>query len=152
MASSTSQTNHGYVIILLKISENINGLAGSLFCHYGETDDAFLIGGVVEPNETLNASAIRHSSRLVDFRLEPSHRLYLARVINGLAYHESVKISIYVMNVLYKDLRWRTRQHTHRMTTIIVDHLNDIETSYEGQLGPLPTVEIPTNLTIQTAH
>ena len=50
MASSTSQSYHVYVIIRLKISENINGLAGSLFYHYSESDDAFLIGGVVEPS------------------------------------------------------------------------------------------------------
>jgi hypothetical protein len=42
------------------MSERINGLAGSLFCHYGETDDVFLIGGLVESDETLMASAIRH--------------------------------------------------------------------------------------------
>jgi hypothetical protein len=55
-----SESNHVYVIIRLKMSESINGLAGSLFCHYGETDDVFLIGGLVEPDETLIASAIRH--------------------------------------------------------------------------------------------
>ena len=73
-----------YAIIQLKMSKNINGLACNFFCHYGETDDAFLIGGVVEPNETLTASAIRHCRRLVDFRLKPSHNLYLAKVINCL--------------------------------------------------------------------
>jgi hypothetical protein len=51
------------------MSENMNGIVGSLFCHYGETDDAFLIGGLVEPEETLMASAICHCRRLVDFRL-----------------------------------------------------------------------------------
>ena len=99
MASSTSQSNHVYVIIRLKMSDNVNGLACSLFCHYGETDDAFLIGGLVEPNETLMTSAIRHYRRLVDFRLKTSHRLCLAKVMNGLAYHESVKISVYVVDV-----------------------------------------------------
>ena len=47
ITSSTSQSNHVYVIIRLKMSENINGLAVSMFCHYGETDDVFLIGGLV---------------------------------------------------------------------------------------------------------
>ena len=28
------------------MSESINGIASSLICHYGETDDAFLIGGL----------------------------------------------------------------------------------------------------------
>ena len=76
-----------YVIIRLQMSENINGLSGSLFCYYGETDDAFLIGGMVEPNETLMASAIRHCRRLVDFLLKPKHCLYLAKVSNGLVNH-----------------------------------------------------------------
>ena len=78
----------------------MNGFAGSLFCHYGETDDAFLIGGLVEPAETLMASAIRHCRRLVDFHLKPNHRLYLAKVINGLVNHEPVEIYIYVVDVL----------------------------------------------------
>ena len=91
MNSSTSHSNHVYVIIRLKMSENIYGLASSMFCHYGETDDVFLIGGLVEPNETLMASGIRHCRRLVDFRLKPSHRLYLAKVINGLVDHEPFK-------------------------------------------------------------
>ena len=38
----------------------MNGLSGSLLCHYGETDDDFLIGGAVEPNDTLMGVAIRH--------------------------------------------------------------------------------------------
>ena len=83
----------------------MNGLVGSFFRHYGDTDDAFLIGGAVPPNETLVSCAIRHCSRRVDFRLKPNHRLYLAKVINGLVDHEPGKISIYVVDVLYKDLR-----------------------------------------------
>ena len=105
------------------MSKNINGLAGSIFCHYGKTDDVFLIGGLVEPNETLKASAIRHRRRMVDFRLKPSRRLYLAKVINGLADHEPpVKLSIYVVDVLYKDLCWRARHHTPRMATLTIEN------------------------------
>jgi len=58
MTSSTSQPTYVYVIVRLKMSESINGIDGSLFCHYGEIDDAFLIGGLVEPDETLTASFI----------------------------------------------------------------------------------------------
>ena len=78
MTSSTSKSNYGYVIIRLEMSESINGIAGSLFCHYGETDDAFLIGGLVEPVETLTTSVIRHCRRLVDFYPKPNQRFYLA--------------------------------------------------------------------------
>ncbi len=38
------------------------------------------------------------------------------------------------------------------MSIQVVDHLNQIEQSYEGQPGPLPPVVIPTNLTIDTAY
>jgi hypothetical protein len=130
------------------MSESINGIVGSLFCHYGETDDAFLNGGLIDPNETLMAGAIRHCRRLVDFRLRPNHRLYLAKVINGFVNNEPVKISIYVVDIIYKDLCWRARQHTPRMATLTIDHLNDIEASYEGHPGPLPPVEILVNLTM----
>ena len=132
MTSSTSQSNHVYVIIRLTMSENINGLAGNMLCHYNETDDVFLIGGLVEPNETLIASDIRHCRRLVDFCLKPSHRLYLAKVIKGLVDPEPIKIYIYVVDVLYKDLRWRARHHTPIMATLIVNNFEDIVASYEG--------------------
>jgi len=62
MASSTPKSNHVYVIIRKKMAEKVNGLAGILFCHYGETDDVFMIGGLVEPNDTpLQASSWRLS-------------------------------------------------------------------------------------------
>ena len=86
------------------MSETINGIAGSLFCHYGEMDDAFLIGGLVGHDETLTAGVIRHCKRLVGFSPGPNQRFYLAKVINGLVNHEPVKISIFVMDVLYKNL------------------------------------------------
>jgi hypothetical protein len=105
MASSMTQSNHVYILIRLKITENTSGLSGCLFCHYGETDDVFLIGGAVEPNETLMAVAIRHCRRLVNFRLKPNQRLYLTKVVNGFIDHEPVKISIFVIDILFNHLR-----------------------------------------------
>ena len=37
MAFSMSRSIHVYVIIRLKMSDNVDGLASNLFCHYGET-------------------------------------------------------------------------------------------------------------------
>ena len=53
------------------MSETINGIAGRLFCHYGETDDAFLIGGLVGHGETLTAGVTRHGKGLVGFSPGP---------------------------------------------------------------------------------
>ena len=38
------------------------------------------------------------------------------------------------------------------MSDPIVDHLNDIKVSYEGQPGPLPPMVIPTSFKIETAY
>ena len=111
IASPTPQPNHVHVIIRHKMTENVHGLACRLFCHYGETDDAYLIGGLGKPNETLIIIVIRHCMHLVDFCLKSNHRLYLAKAIHGLVDHEPVKISIYAMDVFYKDLRWRAMHH-----------------------------------------
>ena len=86
MASSTSQSQYVHVIIRLKMSESINGIAGSLFCHYGETDDAFLIGGLIDQDETLTAGVVRHCKRLVGFNPGLGQRFYLAKAINGLGF------------------------------------------------------------------
>jgi len=152
MDSLTPHSNHIYVIKRLMMSESVIGLSGSLFCPYGETDDVFLIGELVEPNETSIASAIRHCRRLVDYRLKPNHRPYSKNLIHGLVDHEPVKTYVYVIDLIYKDLRWRARNHTPRMTMQIVDHLNGIEASFVGQPGPLPPIEVPTNLIIQTTY
>jgi hypothetical protein len=134
------------------MSESINGIVGSLFYHYGETDDAFLIRGLMKPDETLTASVISYCKRLVGFSPGPNQRFYFDKVIKGLIIHGPVKMSIYVMDVIYKELHWRARHHTPRMATLTFDHLNEIEASYEGQLGPLPPLEIPTSMTIQTPY
>ena len=37
-----------YVMIRLKMPDTINGVVlGTLLCHYGETNDALLVGGLV---------------------------------------------------------------------------------------------------------
>ncbi len=59
-----SMPNYVCVIIRLKMSHNINALSGGLLCHHGITDDVYPIGGLVEPDETLMASAIRHCRHL----------------------------------------------------------------------------------------
>ena len=75
--------NYVYVLIRLKMSDSVNSLVtGTLVCHYGETNDAFLVGGLVRPGETLMASAIRHCRHLVNFHFSPNDRLYLAKILN----------------------------------------------------------------------
>jgi hypothetical protein len=72
--------NYFYVVIRLKMAESVNSLIGTtLICHYGETNDVFPIGGLVQPGETLKAAAIRYCRHLVNFRIEQNDRLYIAK-------------------------------------------------------------------------
>ena len=84
-----------YVVIRLKMTENVNNLVSTtILCHYGETNDIFPIGGLVQPGETLTHATIRHCRHLVHFRIEHNDRLYIAKVLDGFMDHEPVKISI----------------------------------------------------------
>ncbi len=58
--------NYVFVIILLNMSQNINAFYGGLLCRHGVSDDVYPIGGLIEPDETLMASAIRHCRHLVN--------------------------------------------------------------------------------------
>jgi len=57
------------------MSESVNRIVGGLFCHYENTDDVFLIGGLIRLGENIMASAIRHCRHLVNFRFPQNKRL-----------------------------------------------------------------------------
>ena len=62
-------------MIQLKMAESVNSLVGTtLLCHYGETNNIFPIGGLVQPDAT-----IRHYRHLANFRIEHNDRLYIAK-------------------------------------------------------------------------
>ena len=72
------------------MSNKNNAIAqGTLLCHYGETNDAFLVGGLVQPSETLMASAIRHCRHVIIFRLAHNNRLERRRK-KAIPYKESI--------------------------------------------------------------
>jgi len=89
--------NYVYVLIRLKMSRKIYGIVqGTLLCHYGETNNAFLVGGLVEPSESLMARAIRNCRHLVNFCLAQNDILYLAKTMVGFMDREPIKISFFM--------------------------------------------------------
>ena len=90
MASSVPMVpNYVYVVIRLKMTEIVNSLVGStLYCHYGETNDIYPIGGLVQQGETLAVAAIRHCRHLVNFRIEQNDRLYISKKLDGFMDYE----------------------------------------------------------------
>ena len=88
--------NYVYIVIRIKMPKGLGGIIGGvLFCHRGETNDVFLIGGLVYSDETLMASAIGHCRHLVNFRFTQNNCSYLAKALNGFMNHEYIKITIF---------------------------------------------------------
>ncbi len=136
-----------YVIMRLQMLESVYDLFGIFMCHYEENDDAFLIGGLAGPIQTLMGSGIRHCRRVVNYRFRPNDRVYLAKARNGLMHHEPVIISIYIVDIISSNYKLRARIHTPAMAVHVTYHLNHIEASYEGLPGHLHPVVIPPILT-----
>jgi hypothetical protein len=109
------------------MAESVNSLVGTtLLCHYGETNDEFTIGGLIQPGENLTYGAIRHCRHLVNFRIEQNDRLYIAKELDGFMDHEPFKISILVTNVLYSILKWRARHHTPALVVAATDSIKKL--------------------------
>jgi hypothetical protein len=95
-----------YIICRLKFTEDIKSLApSSLFCHYGETNDVFPIGGLVDIDETPIAAILRHLRELACFRLANGFPMFPCSIIDGYKDHEPNKIRLYVTNVLWDHCR-----------------------------------------------
>jgi hypothetical protein len=119
-------TNYVYVVIRLKMAESVNSLVGTTFlCDYAKTNDAFPIGGLVQPGENLIAAAIRHCRHLVNFRIEQNDRLYIAKELDGFMDHESIIITILTTGVLCRRLKWRARHHNPALVVPVTDSINE---------------------------
>ena len=89
------------------MSVKINSIIhATLLCHYGDTNAALLVGGLVKPGETLMACAIRHCRHLVDFRIAHNARSYPLNTMNGFTDHEPLKTSFFI-DVLFSRFKWR---------------------------------------------
>jgi hypothetical protein len=151
MASSEPVVpNYVYVVIRLKMAERINSrVSSTLLCYYGEKNDVFPIGGLVQPGETLTTAAIRHCRDLVNFRIEHNDRLYIAKDLDGFMDHEPDKIAIFISDVLFSKLKWRDRHHTPALVVVVTDSINEVVVALEQLPEPIPPIDLPTSLTTE---
>ena len=149
MASTVpSVPNDVCIVIRHKMSEEHGGIVGgALFCHCGETNDVFLLGGSVETGETLMTDAIRCCQHVVNFRFNTqNYRLYLAKVLNQFMNHEPVKLSFFT-GVLFCNFKWRARHHTPALAVVAIDKINEEVTTLRNLLsGPVPPIDLLTSI------
>jgi len=82
------------------------------------------MGGLVQPNKTLMARAIRHCRHLVNVRLAQNDRLYLVNNMDGFVDHEHVKKSIF-FDVLFGRFKLRARHHTPASIEVVIVSMNE---------------------------
>ena len=91
---------YAYVLFRLKMVMQLNSLTSStILCRYGDTNDVFPIGGLVNIGEAPIAADSRHYRHLINFVLVPHNRLCLFRVPKGLKDHMLVRFSLYILDV-----------------------------------------------------
>jgi hypothetical protein len=105
LSSSASTTpsvrDYVYIVCRLKFTAAIKSLApSSLFYHYGDTNDVFPIGGLVDIGETPIVANLRYLRELAGFRLANGFPMFSCNVIDGYKDRETIKIRLYVTDVL----------------------------------------------------
>ena len=73
--------------------------SSTMLCRYGETNDVFPIGGLVDIGETPIAADSRHYHQQVKFVLKLHDHLWLSRVLKGLKDLMPSRISMYILDV-----------------------------------------------------
>ena len=60
------------------------------------------------------------------------------KVINGFIDHDLVKISIYVVYIIFSNFKWRARHHTLVVAAAVTDNVNDTVETLEHLPRPDP--------------
>ncbi len=110
-----------YIVCRLNLTANIKYLVPSyLFYHYGDTNDVFPIGGLVDIGETLIALILRYLRELVGFRLANGFPMFPCNVVDGYKDHEPIKNRLYVIDVLWDHCRYRNSYNALSMGSKLI--------------------------------
>jgi hypothetical protein len=91
---------YAYVLLRGKMGMHHNFLTSSaMLCRYGDTNDVFPIGGLVDIGETPIPTDSRHYHQLVNFVLKPHDHLFLFRAQKELKDLMLVRSSLYILDI-----------------------------------------------------
>ncbi len=144
MASKiTFVRGYAFIIVRLKFTEDIKSLApNSLFCHYGDTNDVFPIGGIVDIGETPIAAILRYLRKLAGFRLACNSPMFLCNAIAGYKEHKTIKINLFVIDVLWDHLKYRNNYHALTLGNKIIADKADL-LNQQGGIGVIAPFIVP---------
>ena len=87
-----------YVYLHIRLREEYR-LMLTYLCHYGDTNDMYLIGGQVADGETPHAAVARYLKELGGFILNSYTRFHLVKVVEDVMNYEVVKISLFLVDL-----------------------------------------------------
>jgi hypothetical protein len=98
---------NAYNIFRMKFTEELRGLSpSSLFCKYVQTNDVYLVGGLVSIDETPVVSILRHLRELACFRLARNFPRFFWNLNKSYMEHEPIKISLYISDMSDEHLKY----------------------------------------------
>ena len=102
---------YAYVVLRLKMSNSEDSLTSSIIlCHYGNANDLFPVGGLVDIDETPIEAGIRYYRELIYF-VQRSDMLNLFKVIDVIKEFVPIRISMHILDVKFGslDMTYRTQ-------------------------------------------
>jgi hypothetical protein len=102
---------YAYVVLRLKMSNSEDSLTSSIIrCHYGNANDVFPVGGLVDIDETPIEAGILYCGELINF-VQRSDMLNLFKAIDGIKDLVQIRILMYILDVKFGslDMIYRTR-------------------------------------------
>ena len=140
-----SVRDYVYIVCRLKFTADIKSLAPSyMFCHYGDTNDVFPIGGLVDIGETPIAAILRYLRELAGFRLANGCPMFPCNIIDGYKDHEPIKIRLYVTDVFWDHCRYRKSYNALSMGNKLV--ADRVKLSGQGSVGVVNHLATPTTV------
>ena len=128
MAAAVDPAVPHYVYLNIRLREEYRPVITYL-CHYGDTDEMFLGGGLVANDETPYAAVARYLKELGGFILDQHTRFHLVSVTEDVMNYEVVKISLFLVDLPFSECTryFRTAGHAMNMARHLTEKLNDTE-------------------------
>jgi len=140
-----SVRDYVYIVCRLKFTANIKSLApSSMFCHYGDRNDVFPIGGLVNIGETPIAAILRYLRELAGFRLANGFPMFPCNIIDGYKDHEPIKIRLYVTDVLWDHCRYRNSYNALSMGNKLIADIARL--AGQASIGVMNDIAVPTTV------
>jgi hypothetical protein len=120
-----------------------NSLTSSvILCRYGDTDDVFPIGGLVDIGETPIAAGSRYCRQQINFVFKSPDQLCLFKVIDSVIDLNPIRINMFILDVRGNSLTtlYRTRHCASQLANAVNTLSNNLLDDVDDYVFPPPII------------